>query len=645
MSIRLKLLIIVLFVALVPLGISAYTSLGIHQRALERNLTTLHQAAASQQAQRLDSRLGNLEENLKRLVNSTLPWSELSGDELQAALWLIYRADDDIVAVTLLDSENALVGTPAYLVSTNASEEPLHLPVTSQVVTRLQEQLRQLHMGSTELGVGPAFSVSDHPSAIVPLRLAIPGREPGSNALNLAVGLSLRSVCRLGSQPSELEFLLVDAAGRSLCGGSIFGRLEPVAGPMMQRRADGGTIQTYRDRRGRELLSTAVPLRYGWQVLAEQPVSMAFATSQDLRLRAWIWLLLSAAVALCSGLLLARSISLPVRKLMKGVDELTRGNLQHRLVVDGDDEFARLGGALNRLASELAEREADIRGWNAELQQKVEERTRAIARYHANLVHAEKASVIARLSAGLASEVNDPLTGILGAVQLLAARFKQDPLHREEQRLLANAIEAAQRIRELIKRVQALGQRQPQSQLRPVVVQDLLDSTTGLVGPAMASARVELRRSSDNQVPPILGNFTQLEQALLQVLSNAIGACIAANQPDATLDSNAPAEVSPDLGRQIVVHTRHQDGMVWIRVTDNGIGVPPDALEAIFEPFVTLRLSSGTGLGLTIARRIIEEHGGTIWAESNEGDGTTVNVKLPSVQNVVEQSTGKAALA
>lgn len=637
MSVRLKLLVIVLFVALVPLGISAYTSFGIHQRALERNVASLHQAAASQQAQRLDSRLKNLEDNLQRLVQSTLPWSELSFDERQAALWLIYRADEDIVAVVLLDSANNVSGAPAYLAHANASEEPSHLPVSARIVSDLRERLGHLPQMSGELGVGAAFSVAGVEAPILPLQLSVPRQDVGQTALHLAVGFSLRSICRAEPQTGDLEILIVDATGRSACRSTRSAQLEPVAELMGQLHEPRSSIHRYRDPRGRDLLSASAPLRYGWRVFAEQPVSIAFAASHHLRQRAWLWIGLSAAIALISGLLLARSISVPVHDLMAGVDELTRGNLQHRLEMAGSDEFSRLAAAFNRLAVELTAREAEIRGWNAELQQKVEERTRDIARYHAHLVQAEKASVIARLSAGVACEINDPLTGILGAVQLLAARARQTSDRGEESKLLANAIDAAQRIRELIKRVQTLGQRQPRSQLRPVAVGDLVDSASELVAPAMAAANIELIRNAGELTPAVLGNFTQLEQALLQVLSNAINACVAATTVVTPTDSNEQAVAHEPQLHQIVICTRWEaDDMVRITVSDDGVGISPEALESIFEPFVTLRSDSGTGLGLTIARRIIEEHGGTIWAERNEVAGTLIHVMLRSVRSIAE---------
>jgi two-component system, NtrC family, sensor kinase len=636
MSVRLKLVVMVLFVALVPISVSAWISLRIHQRAFERNLASLHEVAASQQAQRVGTRLKNLHDNIQRLANSTLPWNELSADERQAALWLIYRADEDVVAVMLLDGERRLLTQPAYLTEATVAEEPGHLPAPDAIVAAMLRHLPGQNPGTSDGGYGQPFLISADQDPIIPLSIPIPNPKQGQSNSTLGIGVSLRAVCKPGPRPEGIELLVVDSDRRSVCATRQFGPLTPMGAESGHQSESVPAVRTYPGRSGQLVLSAEAALPYGWQVVAEQPVATAYAASRSMRLQAILWILISVAIALTSGLILAQGISGPVKNLMRGVRELARGNLDHRFDLPEKDEFGRLGRAFNHMAAKLATRDAEIREWNSELQKRVQERTLAIEQYHEHLLQAEKSAVMARLTAGVAAEVNDPLTGILGAVQLLALRACANPERAEEARLFANAEAGAQRIRELIKRVQALGQRQPRSQLRPVTVQDLVASAAGPLGQALTAADIEVVRISPGAIPPVLGNFTQLEQALFQVLTNAVAACSTESRSDAHgaasgVDQNAKR---PSRKHRILVQTKLVEGsMVLIAVSDDGVGIPKQDLENIFEPFVTLRANSGPGLGLTIARRIVEEHGGKLWAESNEVSGATLYMQLPTAES------------
>lgn len=632
MSVRARLMTIVLFVALVPISVSAWTSLRIHQRALEQTLASLHQAAASSEARRVDSHLKGVEGNLQRLATHTLPWHELSNDEQQAALWMLYRTDEDITAVMLLDGERHLVAQPAYLTESSATEEPSHLPEPSSIVATL---IRHLPMGSIaqrQPSFGQAFLTSGDQSPILPILLPLPTRGTGAAPRSLAIGLSLRTVCKSEHNEKDIELLLIDSEGRSLCKSPGRAPLVHLDEPALQPIRSSSTVHAYRIENGQERLRAAAAMPIGWHVIAEQPTSTAFAASRVMRRQALVWILVSVAIALAAGLLLARSITLPIRKLVAGAQALARGDLDYRFESPDEHEFGQLGDAFNHMAQELGARHGEIRAWNAELQQRVEERTRAIEQYHSHLVQAEKAAVMAKLTAGVAAEVNDPLTGILGAVQFLASRARSDPSRAEEARLFDNAEQGAQRIRELVKRVQALGQRQPRSQLRPIALADVIASVLELSKPLWITRSIDVVLSGDVDDQRVLGNFTQLEQALLQVLENAIASCHAAsrlaaeNDPAAVLDGANDTDPRGRIGIQV---THADSAFVEVAVSDDGVGIPTHAVESIFEPFVTLRPESGRGLGLAIAKRIIEEHDGRLWAEVNATRGVTLRMRLP----------------
>lgn len=638
MSVRLKLVVIVLFVALVPISVSAWVSLRIHQEAFERNLAHLHEIAASQEAQRVGVHLKKLHDTLQRLATSSLPWNELTADERQAALWLLYRADEDIVAVMLMDAEHRLVTRPAYLTEATAADEPRHLPQPDTIVAEVQRHLPHEYVDAVGGGYGQPFVISTTRAPVLALGIPLASPQPGQSGGIVGVGVSLRAVCKSGPKPEGIELLVVDSARRSVCAAGQFGPLTAMGTDRGRRSDSVPAVRTYRARNGQQVLSAEVALPYGWHVVAEQPIQTAFAASRRMRLQAVLWIIISVAIALASGLILVRGISEPVRRLLGGVAELARGNLEHRFESLDKDEFGRLGLAFDHMANEISARDAEIRAWNSELQQKVQERTLAIEQYHDHLLHAEKSAAMARLTAGVAAEVNDPLTGILGALQFLALRARTDPGRAEEARLCANAEAGAQRIRKLIKRVQALGQRQPRSQLRPVAVHDLVASAVTLLKQSPSEADVDVVRFNYGGVPPVLGNFTQLEQALFQLLTNAVAACSTELQSKAigALSADDSPPVRHGRKHRILIEARIADGSkVRISVSDDGVGIPTQDLERIFEPFVVLRAQTGPGLGLTIARRIVEEHGGKLWAESNSAAGATLFMQLPAAESLV----------
>jgi signal transduction histidine kinase len=144
----------------------------------------------------------------------------------------------------------------------------------------------------------------------------------------------------------------------------------------------------------------------------------------------------------------------------------------------------------------------------------------------------------------------------------------------------------------------------------------------GPLGQALTAADIEVVRINNGAIPSVLGNFTQLEQALFQVLTNAVAACSAVSHVDANGAPPSGGETPKRRGRKrrILVQTRLVErSMVLITVSDDGVGIPTQDLENIFEPFVTLR----------------PDYGGKLWAESNEVAGATLHMQLPAAESPV----------
>jgi signal transduction histidine kinase len=262
----------------------------------------------------------------------------------------------------------------------------------------------------------------------------------------------------------------------------------------------------------------------------------------------------------------------------------------------------------------------------------------------AELAVADRLAALGSLVAGVAHEINNPITyviGNLGELERLcramrealtgyrraleayagdAARTRVDDLeHKIDEaggldvldELLGDALDGAHRIREVVRDLLRLAHPSERS-TAPVDVHDILDSTLRLIGRQLGrSARLE---KDYNATRRIEGDRAKLAQVCLNLISNAIDAC----QP-------------PDPERHCVsVRTRDADEGIEIEVADTGHGVPEYLRDRIFEPFYTTKpLGAGTGLGLFISRRIVEEHGGRLELAPPNGEGACFRVLLP----------------
>lgn len=210
---------------------------------------------------------------------------------------------------------------------------------------------------------------------------------------------------------------------------------------------------------------------------------------------------------------------------------------------------------------------------------------------------------------GLAHEINNPLGGLRGAAQLLERELPNEAL-KEYTRII---ISEADRLQNLVNRMlgpNALPKRQP------VNIHEVLERVRHLVQTAVPEG-VHIERDYDPSIPELMGDQDQLIQAILNLVRNAA---------QAVGEHGAITLRTRTLRQYTIGHTRHKL-VIRIDVIDNGPGIPPEVMEAIFLPMVTGR-PEGTGLGLPIAQSLINQHGGLIECDSQPGQ-TLFTVLLP----------------
>lgn len=225
------------------------------------------------------------------------------------------------------------------------------------------------------------------------------------------------------------------------------------------------------------------------------------------------------------------------------------------------------------------------------------------------IYQSDKLASLGLLVSGAAHEINNSLTGILGFAELLTMRIKDDSIRKELNKISM----AAERCKKIVESLLCFSRQQtPQRSLENI--NEIIDRTLELRTYWFRSNNVEIIRDYGN-IPLVQVGSQQMQQVILNIILNA-------------------EQSIADSGRRgRIVFTTAYDSLnkkIAIRISDNGHGIPKEQLPRIFDPFFTTKpVNKGTGLGLSITHSIIAEHGGTIRAESIEGEGATFIIEMP----------------
>ena len=228
-------------------------------------------------------------------------------------------------------------------------------------------------------------------------------------------------------------------------------------------------------------------------------------------------------------------------------------------------------------------------------------------------------AAIGELAAGVAHEVNNPITGIINFAQLLLDDSEKNSLQAE---LLTRIINEGERIASIIKNLLSFA-REGNQENEPIDMVRVIEATLSLVEHQFKKDGIQINTDFAEVPCPIYGNFRQLQQVILNLLSNSRFA----------LNERYPT-TSPNKIILITCHpVTNTDGTVWIQTTirDQGTGIPQGILDRLFDPFFTTKpAGQGTGLGLSISFGIIQDHGGTIKVNSIMHQFTEMLIQIPT---------------
>jgi signal transduction histidine kinase/CheY-like chemotaxis protein len=310
----------------------------------------------------------------------------------------------------------------------------------------------------------------------------------------------------------------------------------------------------------------------------------------------------AGSIAVAVGVILALSLNdaLVAARLLRGIFLLDFGHL------------VAVGAVGYSLAGRFAREARLLAAMREDLSRLVDERTRELARAHEELSRVEKLGAIGRLAAGVAHEVNNPAAAVAANLTYFAEQLRAGRVPEDAASLLEESRQSVDRIVGIVRQLLDAG--------RLAAARDVALVPVSVAGAARAAARLAEARCGSGvafsvEVPSDLWVLAQ-ERPLVQVLTN-----LAVNGAQAV-----PAERRDG---QVVISAEAREGRVLVQVRDNGVGMSPDTLRQVFEPFYTTKpVGRGTGLGLPVSRGIALGLGGQLRLESQPLQGTTAVVEL-----------------
>lgn len=321
----------------------------------------------------------------------------------------------------------------------------------------------------------------------------------------------------------------------------------------------------------------------------------------------------SLAMLVLCYVLLTRLIVRPVEDLTRAAERLARGRTEVRSPVRGAAEVQALALAFNAMADDLRSERASLEARLRDL----EATTRELRAAQDSLVRSEKLASVGRLAAGVAHEIGNPLSGILGLVELL----REGGLEPAEQAEFLRRIQhETERIHRIIRELLDYSRRGPEEGAE-TASSDLAEVIAGavhLVAPQKDLRRVTIEQRLPEGTIAVRGDGDALTQLVLNLLLNAADAI----EGEGTITIAVELEGEEGAGGE--------PGRARLTVDDTGAGIAPEVRDRLFEPFVTTKPSgTGTGLGLAVCWTIVERVGGTIAAEDAPSGGARFVVRLP----------------
>jgi two-component system NtrC family sensor kinase len=292
------------------------------------------------------------------------------------------------------------------------------------------------------------------------------------------------------------------------------------------------------------------------------------------------------AISLLLWFLVHHLVGKPVRQLVKATKIVADGNLDYKIIKLRNDELGTLGQAFNEMTGKLVTSQRQLH-------------------------QSDKLASIGRLTAGIAHEINNPLTGVLSYSSIL---LRRNDINVEVKNDLEVIVRESKRCREIVKRLLDFARQEPPKKT-DVNINEVITRTISILSNELNLKNISVQIYSAGDLPAIRADTNQLQQVFINLLVNAA---------DAIGEKGGKISVSTD--RDVL----NGKECITVKVRDFGCGIPREILSKIFDPFYSTKGTKGTGLGLAVVWGIMEKHSGKIEVESEVGKGSTFTVWLPA---------------
>jgi two-component system NtrC family sensor kinase len=307
--------------------------------------------------------------------------------------------------------------------------------------------------------------------------------------------------------------------------------------------------------------------------------------------------------------LLTLGITRPLRAMVEATDKIAQGELDHRLGISSRDEVGRLARSFDRMTEDLRKANANLVEWGRTLERRVEERTHELRAMQDHMLQSEKLASLGKIAAGVAHEINNPLTSILINTHLMLEQGDRIAPFRENLTLMA---EETARCAMIVKRLLDFARQTP-PRMERAGVNELIERTGRLLEIQAGVRNIRIALDLAPGLPAIELDRNQIQQVFWNLTLNAI-------------------EAMPDGGTlTLASRPGTAPGAVEVEIADTGVGIPRENMTRLFDPFFTTK-ASGTGLGLAVTYGIVERHGGTIEVKSEVGRGSVFTIKFPAAK-------------
>ena len=326
--------------------------------------------------------------------------------------------------------------------------------------------------------------------------------------------------------------------------------------------------------------------------------------------------------ALVKGGFIRKMIHNPIQKLNNATKEVANLNLDHKVDIDSQDELGNLAFSFNKMTYHLKEANEAIQDWSSQLENRVKEKTRELEKTQSRLIVAEKMAAMGELSAMVAHEINNPLSGILSYAKLSSRFLNQEKIDSEilesVKKNLTFISNETKRCGNIVKNLLIFARR-TSGDYKEEHLNKIIEDSIQVIDHSAKMKALSLTTELEEENDLLQCDAGGIQQILVALIINSI-------------DATSP-------GGKITVKTEYmkEKDQIRIMVTDNGKGIPEDAIPHIFEPFFSTKVKS-TGLGLSVVYGVVEQHNGTIDVASKVNQGTTFTITLPRASH---KSVGK----